>query len=199
MRKFLVVVAIMALAVPMMADEPIDPSKEYEMRMMGLEQDQEFTFPEGIESDSYSGSLTAGSPVWDRIFGGAVDPLCNAAMTDSGVDGQYYEVIPIQVTSAEDLEAEVISFTGGDSVIALYCDPFDPANPLLNVVAYDDDDGVGTLSAFTAADGITLQPGNTYWFVFSTLSSAVMGDFTVNFTSATVTVVPVELQSFSVE
>ena len=58
MRKFLVVVAIMALAVPMMADEPIDPSKEYEMRMMGIEKDQEFTFPEGVESDTFSGSLT---------------------------------------------------------------------------------------------------------------------------------------------
>jgi hypothetical protein len=199
MRKFLVVVAIMALAVPIMADQPIDGAKEYEMRIMGIEEDQEFTFPEGVESDSYSGSLTAGSPVWDRIFGSAVDPSCNAAMSDSGVDGQYYEAIPIQVTSAEDLEAEVISFTGGDTVIALYCDPFDPLFPLLNVVAYDDDGGAGLLSAFTAADGITLQPGNTYWFVLSTFSTAVMGDFTINFTSATVTVVPVELQSFSVE
>jgi len=199
MKKILVVVCFVAFAVPAMAELPIDPSKEYEMRMMGIEKDQEFTFADGVESDTFSGSLTAASPIWDRIFGSAVDLTCNAAMSDSGNDGQYYEAIEIQVSAAENLEAEVISFTGGDTVIALYCDPFDPANPGLNAIAYDDDDGVGTLSAFVAADGITLQPGNTYWFVFSTFSSATEGDFTINFTSATVTVVPVELQSFSVE
>lgn len=199
MKKILIGVCVAVFVAPAFAELPIDPSKEYEMRMMGIEEDREFSFPEGVESDTYSGSLTAASPTWDRIFGSAVDLTCNAAMSDSSNDGQYYEEIPIQVTATENLEAEVISFTGGDTVIALYCDPFDPANPGLNAIAYDDDDGVGTLSAFVAGDGITLQPGNTYYLVFSTFSGAVVGDFTINFTSATVTVVPVELQSFLVE
>ena len=199
MRRSLIILAVAALASPLMADQPVDPIKAYEMQVMGIEQDEENTFPPGTEADTYSGSLTGSSPVYNRGFGGSVDPTCNSALIDSGVDGQYYEAIPIQVSAAENLEAEVVSFTGGDTVITLYCDPFDPANPLANVVAYDDDDGVGTLSAFTAADGITLQPGSTYWFVLSTFSSAITGDFTINFTSATVTVVPVELQSISVE
>ena len=95
--------------------------------------------------------------------------------------------------------SEVISFTGGDTTITLYCDPFDPGNTLTNVVAYDDDDGVGTLSAFTAADGIALQPGNTYWLIMSTFSGGVTGDFQIDCTSATVFVIPVELQSFTIE
>jgi hypothetical protein len=199
MRQFIVFIMVVGLVSPLAADQAVDPSKAHEMQMMGIVEDGEFSFPGGTESDTYSSSLTAASPVWNRIFGSAVDPNCNATMSDSGVDGQYYESIPIQVSSTENLEAEVVSFTGGDTVIALYCDPFDPLNPAANVIAYDDDDGVGTLSAFTAADGATLQPGNTYYFVLSTFNSAVEGDFTINFTSATVTVVPVELQSFSVE
>lgn len=156
----------------------------------------------GIRSpavDSYSGLLWESSPVWNRIFGNAVDTACNASMSDSGADGQYYEVIPIQVTAAENLECEIMLFTGADTVMALYCDPFDPANPQTNVVAYDDDDGWTPLSAFLASDNILLSPGNTYYLVVSTFNPGDWGTFTVDFTSATVVVVPVELQSFSVE
>ncbi len=153
----------------------------------------------GPVADTYSGVLDATSPTWDRIYGGAVDPACNASVSDSSSDGQYYEVIPIQVTANEDLECEVHSGDITDTVIALYCDPFDPANPANNVVAYDDDDGAGNLSAFLATDNITLSPGNTYYLVVSTYSGGVTGSFTVDFTSATVVVVPVELQGFSIE
>ncbi len=148
--------------------------------------------------DSYSGTLDATSPTWDRIYGSAVDVACNASMADSSNNGLYYEEIPIQVTASENLECEITSFPG-DTVMALYCDPFDPLNPLANVVAYDDDGGVSPLSAFVAADNITLSPGATYYLIVSTFSPGVTGDFTVDFTSATVAVVPVELQSFSIE
>jgi len=196
----MVSVLLLAVVAPVAAEQSVDVSKEYEMRMMGIVSDREpVGFPDAPAADSYSGSLTASSSVWNRIFGSAVDPGCAAAMSDSGNDGQYYEAIPIEVSATEDLAAEVISFTGGDTVIAVYCDPFDPLNPLTNVIAYNDDGGAGTLSAFTAADGVTLQPGNTYWLVFSTYTGGVVGDFTIDFTSATVVVVPVELQSFSVE
>lgn len=197
MRKLMCIAAIMALAVPVVAGQP--GSKEYEMRIMGVEQDEEFSIPDGAEAFTYNETLDATSSVWDRVFGGSVDLTCNSAVVDSGSDGQYYDVIPIEVTAAENLEVEVVSFTGGDTTITLYCDPFDPMNPLANAVAYDDDDGIGTLSAFTAADGITLQPGNTYFFVLSTFSGGVTGDFQIDFTSPTVFVVPVDLQTFTIE
>ncbi len=84
-------------------------------------------------------------------------------------------------------------------LIQVYCDPFDPLQPLNNVVAYDDDDGVNALSVFVAADGVLLQPGQTYYLVFSPSYPDEVGDFTIEFTSETVHVVPVELQSFTVE
>jgi hypothetical protein len=173
--------------------------KARERAAMGITEDEEGSFSSELFADTYSGTLDGSSPTWNRIFTGDVNTSCAATSSDSSADGQYYEAIPIQVAAAEDLEAEVTSFTGGDTVIAVYCDPFDPANPATNLVAYDDDGGSGTLSAFFAADAVNLQPGNTYWFVFSTFGSAVTGDFDIAFTSATVTVVPVELQSFSVD
>ncbi|MBI4916814.1 MAG: hypothetical protein HY825_13280 [Acidobacteria bacterium] len=89
--------------------------------------------------------------------------------------------------------------TAGNSTIQVYCDPFDPLQPLNNVVAYDDDDGLNALSIITAADGVTLQPGQTYYLVFSPFPPGEVGDFTIAFTSATVQVVPVELQGLTVE
>ena len=188
MKQLLIVTCVLSLATAGMAQ--VD-----EKAIMG---DSEPGI-RGPVVDSYSGTLYGASPVWNRIFGNAVDPACNASMSDSSQNGQYYEVIPIQVTAAENLECEVTVFAGADSVIALYCDPFDPLDPLANVVAYDDDDGWTPLSAFLASDNISLSPGNTYYLVVSTFSAGDTGGFTVDFTSATVAVVPVELQSFSVE
>ena len=69
--------------------------------------------------------------------------------------------------------------TISDTVLTLYCDPFDPMAPALNVVAYDDDDGMGTLSALTASDDIRLVPGREYWVVVSTYGAGMYGSFTV--------------------
>jgi hypothetical protein len=150
--------------------------------------------------DTYSGNLDpSSSPTWDRGYGSTYDASCNLSLTDSASDGEYYEVIPIQVTANENLECEVTAFDSDDTVIVLYCDPFDPSQPLANAIAYDDDDGSGNLSAFTAADGVALSPGNTYYLVVSGYNNGDTGAFTVDFTSATVAVVPVELQSFSIE
>lgn len=165
----------------------------------GVDKDQNYEII-GTRSDTISGSLDASSPTWDRVYTfDPADPNCGLASTDSSSDGVYYAAYEIQVSAAENLEAEITSFTGGDTVMALYCDPFDPTQPATNMVAYDDDGGVTPLSAFFDADGIALTPGVSYWLVISTFSAGVVGDFEVDLTSATVVVVPVELQSFSVE
>lgn len=198
MRRVGVVLCVLGLPFAALADQPVDPVKEYELRTSAPAHD--YTL-DGPRVDTYSGTITTSSPTWNRIYGCDVSPACAAVCSDSGVDGQYYHVIPIEVTAAENLECEVTAFQGtaGDSTIQVYCDPFDPVQPLTNVVAYDDDDGSGALSIFTAADGVLLQPGRTYYLVFSPFYANEVGDFTIAFTSATVHVVPVELQSFTAE
>jgi hypothetical protein len=127
------------------------------------------------------GALDGSSPVYDRIYGGSVDLTCNSSVYDSGVDGQYYAAVPIATTVSENLEAEFLAAgtTIGDTVMTLYCDPFDPANPSVNVVSYDDDGAGNLLSGFYASDGIFLDAGVQYWLVLSTFSGGVTGSYDV--------------------
>jgi hypothetical protein len=66
-----------------------------------------------------------------------------------------------------------------DTVITLYCDPFDPMDPLHNIVAYDDDGGDGLYSAFFDTDGATMTAGDPYWLVLSTFSAGDTGDYDI--------------------
>ncbi len=129
-----------------------------------------------------SGTLGPNSATWDRVFGGALSLDCNSQVMDSGSDGQYFDAHCIQVTTSAPIEAIVDEnlTTIGDTTMTLYCDAFNPVDPLNNVVLYDDDDGAGLLSAFTVGDGITLTPGDTYWLVLSTFSAGDMGDYQIN-------------------
>ena len=72
--------------------------------------------------------------------------------------------------------------TIGDTTISLYCNPFDQTDATANLVAYDDDSN-GLLSAFIATDGITLTPGNVYWFVLATFGNGATGDYTIEFST----------------
>ena len=129
-----------------------------------------------------SGTLDSSSPTWNRGFNN-VDPPdlgCNFLMNDSS-DGQFYDVFCI--TGTDDNPVEIIvdanATTVGDTHMELYCDPFDPMNPLDNAVFSDDDDGDGLMSAFTLEDGLVLSGGD-YWLVLTTFSPGDMGDFTIN-------------------
>ena len=128
------------------------------------------------------GDLNAGSPVWNKVYGAYTpDPNCNALMYDGYSDGQYYNAIPIMTSVAENLVAEVLDVGTdlSDTIMTLYCNPFDPANPLDNAIAYDDDGGDGMLSAFFDSDGIYLQPATVYWLVISTYSPGYTGAYDV--------------------
>jgi hypothetical protein len=198
MKRVIVTLCVVMVAGFALCEAPTDFEKQRQEELQG--KPGEFTIPAGeVRSDTYSGELTASSPVWDRVYLCDVSTTCAATCSDSGNDGEYYEVIPIGVTAVENLECAVTASTISDTTMYVYCDPFDPANPLTNVVAWDDDDGAGNWSAFTAADGVTLQPGQTYYLVLSTFTPGVVGTFTIDFTSATVHVVPVDLQTLSVE
>lgn len=128
-----------------------------------------------------AGVLDASSPTWDRIHTAAVDANCGAPALDSANDGMPFDIFCIEVSDTEPvqivLDADLTSLT--DTVLTLYCDPFDPAAPDRNVIAFDDDDGVGTRSALTAADDIRLVPGREYWVVVSTYGAGMYGTFRV--------------------
>lgn len=150
---------------------------------------------------SFTAALEGSTATYDRVFSGSVDSACNAASDDSPTgDGVPYVAIELEVTEDEVFEAVVSSAgtTVSDTVISLYCDPFDPENPAANLVAYNDDISAGNaLSQFTADDGITLNAGDTYWLVVSTFAPGDFGVFQIDFDGATI--VPVELQSFTIE
>jgi hypothetical protein len=130
---------------------------------------------------SISGTLDANSPVYDRIHGTVADSDCGAPVFDSVNNGMAFDIQCVEVTDANPIEIVLDSGQTNisDTVLTLYCDPFDPVAPWLNVVAFDDDDGVGTLSALSAADDIRLVPGREYWIVVSTYGAGMHGSFTV--------------------
>lgn len=144
----------------------------------------------------FSGTLSASSPVYDRIYGGLVSLDCQSNVYDSSMNGQYYEVFCMRVTNTDPIEiwVDANGTNISDTVMTLYCEPFDPSQPQLNVISYDDDDGPGLLSAFLLADNIHLVPGTNYYLVFSTFSSAVTGDFVIQ-TSDNVTVCVVDVET----
>lgn len=132
-----------------------------------------------------NGTLDENSPIWNRGYNN-VDPpdlSCNFPLTDSS-DGQYYDLFCITATDDNPVEiiVDAAATTINDTHMELYCEDFDPANPLVNAVFSDDDDGEGLYSAFTLEDGLVLSGGD-YWLVLTTFSPGDMGDFTINTSS----------------
>ncbi len=128
------------------------------------------------------GTLTTASGVYDRIYNqGNISTQCGAEALDSANDGMYFDVYCLQVDDRNPIEL-VLDADGTeitDTVLTLYCSPFDPSQPDQNVIAFDDDGGVGTLSAFTSAQNITLEPGHEYWLVISTYGAGMTGNFVI--------------------
>ena len=113
---------------------------------------------------------------------------CNESTTTSGGNGYRYDLYDVRVSAPELFTVEISGL--GDSYLALYCDRFDPSNPLDNLLIADDDDGAGLNAAIVAGVGGTLQPDRSYVLVATTFSEGSTGAYTVNATSATAEVVP---------
>ncbi len=129
-----------------------------------------------------SGSLTLASGTYDRIYtSGTVDAQCGAEAFDSANDGMYYDVYCLQVDDTNPIEL-ILDANGTniiDTVLTIYCSPFDPMHPELNVVAFDDDSGESTLSAITAAQNVALIEGQEYWLVISSYGANMTGDYVI--------------------
>jgi hypothetical protein len=68
---------------------------------------------------------------------------------------------------------------------------FDPANPLQNCIAVNDDGGVGACPLLD----FQVPSGETYTIVVTSYANGTTGDWQANFTGT----VPVELTGFAVE
>ncbi len=138
--------------------------------------------------DLRTGRFDALSPTWDRIESTApASATCGLPSLDSQHDGVSYNAFPIRTTVLESLVVDVPALGTAleDTVLALYCGAFDPANPAANLVAYDDDDGELSLSRFSAEDGVTLEPDVVYWLVLTTFAPSEVGAFEVRLESET--------------
>ena len=123
--------------------------------------------------------LDVADPIYNRVAGGGVDLNCNLNLSVSGVGTAVrYVAIPINSINGGLFSAEITDATF-DTTMTLYCDPFDVSDPTANIVAYDDDDGEGALSAFLPLESITLNLLTRYWIVVSTFDNGVAGDFTL--------------------
>lgn len=129
---------------------------------------------EGVAT--FSGSLTGG-PTYDRIFTSDVQNDCTATSTFSGSGtGVEYAMVPIYSPTGATLVG-TLDNPGtdiDDTVLSLYCDPFDPANADLNLVGYNDDFS-GLISGFDGTEGIVLAPNTQYFLVVSLFSPGDIG------------------------
>jgi hypothetical protein len=126
------------------------------------------------------GSLTAGSPTYDRAAGADVSLECSAPFTDSANDGVHLDIICMESIDFEPVEL-MFSASGttlADPVLTIYCQAiWDPSMPLDFGVAYDDDSGEGLLSAITYDMDVRFFPGDVYWVVVSTYAAGMIGNY----------------------
>jgi hypothetical protein len=129
-------------------------------------------------TQTFSGSLTTSSPAFARPDGRA--ELCDLPTGLGGVTSFYSAQSFTVDTSGTYTIANTSNtfpagpgFLAGDSFFALYQGSFDPANPLANLVATNDDFNFNQAQLSCA-----LSAGTTYILVTTTFGDSVTGDFT---------------------
>lgn len=124
-------------------------------------------------SQSFSGSLSANDPVYNRTLSGNPPGALSAVGT-----AVSYDLFPFYVTAAgsytlQTLAASFSPGTADDTFLALYQTSFNPLAPLSNAVRADDDSGAGSLSMFSSV----LNPGTQYYMVVTSFSNGAFGDY----------------------
>lgn len=123
---------------------------------------QGLVVPQAI-SNTVSGNLTSVSPVFNRP--NISNPFYYKA---------YNFVAPSTETAIFEVKNAVLS-DGTDTYMYLYQTSFDPLSPTTNLIAADDDGGVGFYSLISQS----LTQGVTYILVFTTFSSGSTGVFSL--------------------
>ncbi len=126
---------------------------------------------------SFSGALATTDPTFNR-------PFTTTSLSGVGTN-VYYDVQPFTLTlsGSTNLSTDSANFTptpADDTFLCLYQTAFNPASPLTNLVAIDDDSGPGSLSLITA----NLTAGTAYFMVITSYSNGVTGTYTASITPA---------------
>ncbi len=126
---------------------------------------------------SYGTTLDAGSPVFNRPVA-ALPGLPPTTISSSGTAVSYGALFFIpDTTGSYSIETTAATLTPGpadDTFLVLYQGSFNPASPLTNALAADDDSGVGSLSLFSQ----NLTAGTSYFLITTTFSNGVFGQIT---------------------
>jgi hypothetical protein len=153
---------------------------------------------------SFTGALTSSDPVFNR-------PSSTTALSSIGTAVAYDTYTFVAAAGPYSIIGDYTagglgSPTGLDGYLFLYAGAFNPASPLLNLAAADDDwpdpDGAGPISQFdgslipstgsfgplTTTTTLTLVPGATYTLVVTAFDNATfatgLGPYTVTITGA---------------
>lgn len=113
---------------------------------------------------SYTATLSGSSPYFDRTGAG-------------GAGGKFrYTALSFtpDTTGSYTLETTAASLIvgGDDTFLYFYSGVFDPLNPATNLIASDDDNGIGFLSSITQS----LTSGSSYTLVSTTFEQEDTGD-----------------------
>jgi hypothetical protein len=120
---------------------------------------------------NYGGTLAVTDPTFNR-------PVTTTALSGVGTN-VFFDVQPFFVDTTGSYQLEVLTAVIGpsfpnDSFLALYVGSFNPAAPLANAVAVDDDGGVGALSLITT----NLTANTQYFLVTTTFDNGDTGTYT---------------------
>ncbi len=127
-----------------------------------------------------TGTFDSSSPLWDRIkdSGSSQSVECDAEAFDSWNDEVPYRQFEIMSPVDEEFFAIVDSKeTTVDTLLALYCNPFDPDNPDNSLIAIDDD---GAGYPHPELKSISLTANTSYFLVITKYSNfQALGDFSI--------------------
>ncbi len=126
---------------------------------------------------TYTGTLSNTDPTFNR-------PLTTTSLSAVGT-AVFYDVQPFFLSLAGSVTISVDSATftptpADDSFLCLYQGSFNPASPLTNLIAVDDDGGPGALSLIT----INLAALTNYFVVTTSFSNGVTGPYSDSITPA---------------
>jgi hypothetical protein len=110
-------------------------------------------------------------------FSGALFSSSQAFFRPDGVTDRYYYLQAIEVSVSTAGTYVFMSQSNFDPIGYFYDSPFDPSNPLTNLITEDDDDGDGFLEFRIEVD---LQAGRTYVLVVTSHLSAITGNFVIS-------------------
>lgn len=131
--------------------------------------------PEITCNTTLSGELRSNAPRIDRVAAeqNTISLSCNLPAEDSAFDQCEYALIPFHSSTGGPFQLKMDPFatTIPDTVLYLYCSPFDPAQPEKNLISFNDDFNGSLLSGFGPGLELTLVPDYTYWLVLSTFNA----------------------------